>query len=255
MKVFLDVGAHFGETLPAVLDPRFRFDRVYCFEPAPECWPRLRRAGDGRVVLCRFGLWKETTDVPLYDAGSVRGSILDEARTAGAPASTVRLVRATEWFRRHLPPDAAVYTKLNVEGSECDILDDLAASGELQRVASTLVHFDVRRFPSQRHREDETRAALERAGYRNYVDAAQVPAASIVDRVQRWLREVGAEERVTLGHGDRLRSAWVRFRYSAVPAVARTVRAGRLGRRLLPADVYFWIRSRLLGDHFRPRQG
>jgi FkbM family methyltransferase len=253
VKVFLDVGAHFGETLPAVLDPRFGFDRVYCFEPAPECWPKLRRAGDDRVVLCRFGLWKETADVALYDAGSVRGSIFDEAKTAGAPASKVRLVRATEWFRRHLPPGAAVYTKLNVEGSECDILDDLVASGEIERVASTLVHFDVRRFPSQRHREDETRAALDRAGYRRYVDAADVPSRSIVDRVQRWLREAGAEEHGTLEPGERLRSAWIRFRYSAIPAMARTVGAGRLGRRVLPTDLYLSMRSRLLGDHFRPR--
>jgi FkbM family methyltransferase len=254
VKVFLDVGAHLGETLPAVLDARFGFDRVYCFEPAPECWPKLAKGADARVVLCRFGLWKETGDVRLYDAGTVRGSIFEEAKTAGAPASTVRVVRATEWFRDHIPPDAAVYMKLNVEGSECDILEDLMASGELGRVVSTLVHFDVRRFPSQRHREQETRAALDRAGYRNYVDARGVPAHSIVDRVQRWLRQTGAEEAGTMGPADRLRSGWTTLRYTALPAAARTIGAGRLGRRLLPRDVYLRVRSRMLGNHFRPRE-
>ena len=32
--VALDVGAHEGQTLEAMLDPRFGVDRIYAFEPA-----------------------------------------------------------------------------------------------------------------------------------------------------------------------------------------------------------------------------
>lgn len=35
MRIFLDVGAHDGQTLAEVLKPEYRFDRVYAFEPMP----------------------------------------------------------------------------------------------------------------------------------------------------------------------------------------------------------------------------
>jgi FkbM family methyltransferase len=253
MKLFLDVGAHYGETLPAVLDPRFGFHQVVCFEPAPECWPRLRRAGNERVRLCRYGLSSRTADMALYEAGSVRASVFGEAKTAGARPSVATFVRATDWFRKHVPGGATVYMKLNVEGSECDILDDLLSSGELMSVASTLVHFDVRRFPSQRDRERTTRAALDAAGYERYVDARGVAAPTTVARVQRWLRQAGAEEPAPLSLADTIRSGWVGLRYDRFPTVARGLRMGSVGRRLLPAETYLRMRSRLLGDHFRPR--
>jgi len=34
MRIFLDVGGHHGETLDVALDPRWGFDKIYCFEPA-----------------------------------------------------------------------------------------------------------------------------------------------------------------------------------------------------------------------------
>jgi hypothetical protein len=44
VKVFLDVGAHEGSSLNVVRDPKYGFDRIYCFEHASACWPALDAA-------------------------------------------------------------------------------------------------------------------------------------------------------------------------------------------------------------------
>jgi hypothetical protein len=71
VKVFLDVGAHEGSSLHAVRDPKYGFDRIYCFEPSGSCWPALEAVSDQRVRVCRFGLWNRRRE-PLRTGLSVR---------------------------------------------------------------------------------------------------------------------------------------------------------------------------------------
>jgi FkbM family methyltransferase len=77
-RIFLDVGAHFGETATAVLESKYQFDRVCCFEPSKECIPtltQLRRLNE-RLELYFFGLSGTTRNATLYGSGSLSASIL-----------------------------------------------------------------------------------------------------------------------------------------------------------------------------------
>ncbi len=198
MKVFLDVGAHNGATLDAVRDPKYAFDRIYCFEPARACWPALEAVRDDRVAVCRFGLWHETAERELYDPGSVGASIFADKFRDERRRETARFVRATEWFRDNLGPDDEIYLKLNCEGAEVDIVEDLLDSGELARVKSVMIDPDVRKIPSQAHREQELRVRLAATGLTNYALEEEVMiGATHRDRIQHWLRGAGAEERGT----------------------------------------------------------
>ena len=52
MKVFLDVGSNRGQTVRVALEPKYEFDRIYCFEPVAE----LRRVlaaefRDSRIII------------------------------------------------------------------------------------------------------------------------------------------------------------------------------------------------------------
>jgi len=194
VKVFVDVGAHVGESLNAVRDPKFGFGRIYCFEPASACWPALEAVADPRVTICRFGLWNRTEERPLYDAGGIGASMFaDKFRTAraGEPA---RFVRATDWFREHLRPDDEVFLKLNCEGAEVDIVEDLLDSGELARVRSAMIDPDVRKIPSQAHRERELRERLRASGLTNwFLEEDVMVGATHRGRIQHWLRVAGAE--------------------------------------------------------------
>ncbi len=83
MKVFLDVGAHVGESLKPALDPRYAFDRIVCFEPVEACCNALEKLTRDNVEICRFGLWKETTTRQIHDAGGLGASLFSERPRAG----------------------------------------------------------------------------------------------------------------------------------------------------------------------------
>jgi FkbM family methyltransferase len=217
MKVFLDVGAHEGSTLLAVRDPKYAFERIYCFEPASSCWPFLESLADSRVVVCRFGLSNHTTEQTLYDPGS-RGASLYADKFKDTPAQEqIQLVRASSWFREHIEPTDDLFVKLNCEGAEVDIVDDLLEHGLLAQVHSVMIDPDVRKIPSQSHRERELRERLRASGLANYAleDEVMVGATHRA-RIQYWLRGAGAEERTL---GARARQA------------AYVVRAARHGHR------------------------
>jgi FkbM family methyltransferase len=205
VKVFLDVGAHEGSSLHAVRDPKYGFDRIYCFEPAPACWPTLEAVPDGRVTICRFGLWNKTCEHALYDPGSRGGSLFEDKFKSPPRRETARFVRATEWFREQLGHADEIYVKLNCEGAECDIVEDLLDSGELARVRSVMIDPDVRKIPSLAHRERQLRNRLAASGLTNYLMEEDVMVGDTHRaRIQNWLRVAGAETSSVGVHGRQL---------------------------------------------------
>ncbi len=196
MKVFLDVGAHTGESLHAVRDPKYGFDRIYCFEPASSCWPALEAVRDPRVTVCRFGLWDKTSEQPLYDAGGIGASLFADKFKTRPADEVARFVRATEWFRASLGAGDEIFLKLNCEGAEFDIVEDLLDSGEFARVRSAMIDPDVRKVPSRAHRERELRTRLTAASLTNYfMEEDVMVGATHRERIQNWLRIAGAERR------------------------------------------------------------
>lgn len=174
MRIFLDVGANRGQTISRVLEPRYRIDRVFGFEPSPRCSAHLSLlfADDPRVVVIAAGLWRSTCEMKLYNEGGEGGTIHADYRSALAPepgAATIRcrFVRASEWFAGNLSGGDEVFLKLNCEGSECDIVNDLLDSGEYAKVRATLIDFDVRKSPSQARQEAALRARLASLGIAN----------------------------------------------------------------------------------------
>jgi FkbM family methyltransferase len=206
MKIFLDVGSNQGQTISAILEPthgfdrffcKYGFDRIYGFEPVPELHQML--AESYRHPLMTFlavGLWKQTCEKPIFSPGSQSGSIFaDKVNVDPTHSTTCRFVRASDWFRDHVPEAAEVYMKLNCEGSEVDIIEDLLDSNEYRKVTSLAVSFDVRKIPSQREREDTIKRRLQREGYTNVVDLDLVQGRARRERIQSWLSMAGADRR------------------------------------------------------------
>jgi hypothetical protein len=108
----------------------------------------------------------------LYNDGWEGGTIHADYRSALAPESGTatakcRFVRASEWFSENLKGGDEIFLKLNCEGSECDIVNDLLDSGEYAKVKATLIDFDVRKSPSKIHQEISLRARLASLGITN----------------------------------------------------------------------------------------
>ena len=79
MKIFLDVGAHIGETLEIALDPKYGFDKIYAFEPSKDCCDVIRASyDDKRLVICEYGLWDKDSNLPLYNSGGLGASVFKD---------------------------------------------------------------------------------------------------------------------------------------------------------------------------------
>ena len=171
-RIFLDVGAHQGQTIEMMLRPRFKVDCIVGFDPSPLCHAILDRkfGGNPKVTIVKQGLWSETCEMDLHNEGSQGGTVHADYQTTCNPEPRVTrcsFVKASDWFRDHVAEDDEVFLKLNCEGSECDIINDLLETGEYRKVKATFVDFDVRKSPSQKHKEGELRERMKAEGINN----------------------------------------------------------------------------------------
>lgn len=186
MKIFLDVGANTGQTLAAVLP--LDFDRIVCFEPASACWPKLEAMADERVTVARYGLWNRECEHDIFQPGSKGAGVWkkDNGRTDETEACQFR--RASDWLSENTTPADTVYLKLNCEGAECDILDDLLDAGMFDRIAFTMIDFDVRKIAAQKHRQAEIMERLSGYPFQRVATSKQVMiGATHADRIRNWL--------------------------------------------------------------------
>lgn len=195
-RVFLDIGAYEGETVEAVIG--MGFDQVYAFEPMPTQFAELARRFGNRpdVTLLNYGLSDMTCDRPVYGSNEhYEASVYPEAPQIDDQIVTrCSFVKATDWFRDNLEPGDRVVAKVNCEGSEVDILDDLIESGEIWTLEAVTICFDINRFEGREHRETQTRNSLATIGFDiprwHLFGAAQ--GETHQDRIRDWLQSVPA---------------------------------------------------------------
>lgn len=167
MRIFLDIGAWKGDTAQSVLSSKHEFDRIYCFEPQAYLCNDIRALNNPKVIDLEFGLWNKTGKTNLYWQADKKGRKTDGATVykdkfeTETKSTEVMMVKASTWFAENIKPDDYVVMKINCEGSECDIIDDLVDSGEFSKVNALMVDFDVRKIPTLVHRENEIREKLK----------------------------------------------------------------------------------------------
>ena len=74
-RVFLDVGAHHGESIFKALDPRLHFDRIVAFEPSVNGCLRIARINSKIIQIESYGLGESNESATLFGAGNLGGSI------------------------------------------------------------------------------------------------------------------------------------------------------------------------------------
>jgi len=194
-RIFLDVGANTGQSLAAALDPIFRFDEIFCFEPVAWCWKYLEKVIDARVKIEHFGLWNKTCPKLIFDPRSKGGSLWKKDKSLSDASELCQFVRVTDWFKENIQAGDTVFLKLNCEGAECDLLDDLLDSGEFAKVSFVMIDFDVRKITSQKHRQFEILERFRLAGinFPRWASSHQVMVGPTHEaRIKNWLRVVEA---------------------------------------------------------------
>tara|TARA_Y100000590_G_C15496214_1_gene929744 strand:- start:106 stop:897 length:792 start_codon:yes stop_codon:yes gene_type:complete len=198
MKIFLDVGGHLGETLNEILKKKYYFDKIYCFEPSKKCFQSLRKFKDSRLKIFNFGLSNKNQNIKLYNPGLVNASIFTNNKNDRKNEyEIIKLVKTSEWFKKNLKYNDIIVVKLNCEGSECDIVDDLITSKELKKIYNILITFDIREFKNLKSRELEIRKKLKKTSLNNYCFSDNVmKGVTHKKRIQNWLEIIGVNTRI-----------------------------------------------------------
>ncbi|KKM84658.1 hypothetical protein LCGC14_1296950 [marine sediment metagenome] len=171
-RIFLDIGANTGQTIDFALRKEFQIDLIYGFEPSPICLSQLNKKyhKNPKVVILPFGLWTETCEIDLHNEGSQGGTILEDYKTTCNPTIRVtkcQFVCASDWFRNNIIEKCELFLKMNCEGSECDIVNNLLDSGEYDKVTCAFIDYDVRKSNSVAHKEKQLKERLKQLNINN----------------------------------------------------------------------------------------
>tara|TARA_Y100000590_G_scaffold469983_1_gene661109 strand:+ start:1339 stop:2115 length:777 start_codon:yes stop_codon:yes gene_type:complete len=190
MRIFVDVGSHFGETLEEVIKDKYKFDKIYSFEPSKKCIKKLNEIKDKRIEFFNFGFSNFNQEVKLYNSGLAKASIYTNKETDDF--EIIKLIKISDWFKKYIQNNDIVVVKLNCEGSECDIIDDLISSNEINKIYNLLITFDIRFFNKIKKRELEIRKKLKRISLYNYCFSDDVMKGIIHEkRIENWLNIIG----------------------------------------------------------------
>ncbi len=149
MRIFIDIGAHFGESTYKALNPKLKFDKIYAYEPSALAIQRLALIQDERVIIRELALGKSSKQVDLYGSGGLGASIfLEKSGLINGTSETVTVKSASEELRGILESNSEVFLKMNCEGAELDILEDLVSSGLILKCTHLYIDWDARKIPS-----------------------------------------------------------------------------------------------------------
>lgn len=201
-KIFLDVGGHLGQTLEEVTKPTYHFDKIYCFEPMPREFAQLRaRFGHLSMLSLRnYGLADSTGNRPIYGTNADMGASIYQSKMDLDDPNTITdcaFVRASDFFQEEIEAGDLVVMKLNCEGAETIILNDLLDSGEIEKLANVMIDFDIRKIPD---RVGDERAVLDRfseTGFSRYCRAEDVMRGPTHQtRVREWIFSLDFREEI-----------------------------------------------------------
>jgi FkbM family methyltransferase len=189
MKIFIDVGTYKGETLIVAMEKQHGFDKLYCFEPTPKYCERIRKIADDRVEIFEGGMWNKTRIKRFYNPGSLGASLFKEKNGDKYGYLEIQVVSASEWFKKNIKKKDQVYLKLNCEGAEWAILDDLIKSGEYKKIKVLMVDLDIRKIPSQKHLFQETKDRIKTLGIPKVYFADEYGRVNHEQFTHYWLTE------------------------------------------------------------------
>jgi len=147
--IFLDIGAYIGDTIPIALEYGI-FDVIHAFEPVKELYPIIEsNINDDKVILHKYGLLDSDCEKTIYCSGTEGGSIFKDKDQRGkvGPPVKCKFKKASDWFKNNISDDDNVYVKLNVEGAEIAILNDLIDNKQYYKINNVLICFDILKVP------------------------------------------------------------------------------------------------------------
>jgi FkbM family methyltransferase len=147
-NVLVDIGAHFGEALEETLRPIYKIDRVYAIEPSSVGIKKLSRFKDKRLKIYPIAVSNYNGQANLFSAGSVGGGLFSDKRRHWKNTEVVNVLKFSEWAFNSLNGNENIFIKINVEGSEIFILQEIVKIYKKFNIKSILLSIDIEKVPS-----------------------------------------------------------------------------------------------------------
>ncbi len=161
--------------------PPWRFDLVYAFEPDPEAVAVLagkfaEAIARGRLVIVDAALSDREGEAILFGANEGGGASLHAEKTDidASRQKKVKLIQARRFFAENLKLDDIILAKLNCEGGEVSILNDLVDGGEIDKLSRVVIDFDIRKVRGKRGQAKALMNKMRAAGFDRFLLAENV---------------------------------------------------------------------------------
>ena len=194
----MDCGTHDGQSLEEASKPIYGFARIYGFEPMSRQFQNIsaQYADDPRCTFFNHGLLDHTGTEIIYGSNDIcEASLYPTKRDVNESVTTeCQMVEASEWFREHIHAEDRNILKLNCEGAEIPILNNLIDSGEIWKIDHIMLDFDCRYIAGNQHLEGEMLDRLASIGFDRYTLADDNPYLTHLEKMAHWLPVVASRQ-------------------------------------------------------------
>jgi FkbM family methyltransferase len=166
--VLIDGGAHRGETI-AHFEKTRTFGKhdweIIAFEANPYLVSEI--AERPHLTLLNQAIWNEDEELEFFLARQSEGSSVFGDKKSGSLQKEpvkVEAVDFSRWLREGFAPEDRVLAKLDIEGAEYDVLDELLADGTAGLIDRLYVEFHNVKVGVDQARDVELTAALREKG-------------------------------------------------------------------------------------------
>ncbi|MEN9678956.1 MAG: Methyltransferase FkbM domain [Actinomycetota bacterium] len=180
-NIFIDIGAHIGESIEVAIHPKYNFAKIYAFEPSAHCKKYLNKYRDSRLSIQNFALGNSDRYQVLFGSGSVGASIYEEKTAYWSQNEEIEFKKFSVWWNDHIKKQDKVWLKINAEGGELEIIEELQLikSGH---IISALISFDIDKINSLKSKHNYLVSILKELRI-NFIDRNETNLS-----VNEWLK-------------------------------------------------------------------
>jgi FkbM family methyltransferase len=160
-SVVFDVGGFEGEFASQIYNKYG--SKIYVFEPLPSFYQLIcnRFEKNDHIQVYDAGL-SDVTKTEMISVTGDRSSLFIDANKV-----SIKLIRAVDFIQQHQIQQIDLM-KVNIEGAEYDLLDDLIAAGMMDRIVNLQVQFHDFIVPNARQRMEAIQDKLSQTHERTY---------------------------------------------------------------------------------------
>jgi FkbM family methyltransferase len=185
-NLFLDIGAHTGEALEEALRPIYKIDKIYAIEPSQFGINKLAKFKDNRLKIFSLAVSNYNGFAELFAAGSVGGGLFSDKHRTWNKVETVQVVKFSEWLTDNLD-SSHIYIKINVEGSELFLLQEILLIHKKFKIRSILLSIDIYKVPSLKSYIDELNKLILDFPVEIYIRESK----SVNISIKKWFESLG----------------------------------------------------------------